>query len=101
MVDERDLQIKITSLRALLHTERELISKISQVLASLDAIRLKEDGTPKTDSATGTPMSETRRQEIYDICKVEAEKVISGSFPVRLVPPTPDPAQESDGPRQE
>ncbi len=92
MVDERDLEIKTTSLRALLATERELINKISQVLTSLDAIRLKEDGTPKTDTATGAPMSEARRQEIYDACTAAAQKIIDGYYTAIVSPPLDLPA---------
>lgn len=74
-VDEADLILKVNSLVALRTDRHEQIRKIEQTLESLQSILL-EDGNRKTDGSTGTQMSATRRQEVYDACIAVANELL-------------------------
>ncbi len=91
-IDESELITKVTSLQARLYDTKDEMNRITQVLTSLDTILLGADGNPKIDAQTGRPLSQARRQEIYDICMAEGQKIIDDyHVRLRIPPPSTDP----------
>ena len=75
MIDEHNLQIKINSLVAIQTQKQVEINQIIHVLESLQDIRQK-DGTNPTDLRLNQMMSDTTRQEIYDVCIPTADEIL-------------------------
>ncbi len=77
MIDAQELQVKINTLRGLRATYISRTSKIENVTDSLDSIKMVGDAMP-IDPATNQPMTEARRQAIYDACSPVADGLIEG-----------------------
>ena len=85
MVNKQNLQIKINSLVALKASTWARHESILGVLESLNYIRDEN----VIDRDTNLPMTETRRQEIYDACVAAADELIQQTFP-----PTDNPSDD-------
>lgn len=74
-IDESVLQTKRDSVLVLLHNTRDKLNDIEHVFECLDNI-IQIDNANPIDSRTGTTMTDTTRQEIYDACIADANELL-------------------------
>ena len=74
-VDERELDVLITSLAALRDGCRQTASDADACLATLNKIR-QVDGANPTDPDTHAAMTQARRNEVYDGCLPAANQLL-------------------------
>lgn len=75
MIDEDELEIITRSLEAFKATLYEEMGIVDRVLNELGSIKFTDSGRP-IDSGTGMPITDERRQLIYDCCMKEARKLL-------------------------
>lgn len=64
------------SLRGVISGKEDEINKIYSIIEGLDIIKKDGDNNP-IDKYTGTVMTDSRRQEIYDTCIQKAESILN------------------------
>ena len=72
MIDKQNLQIKVNSLVAL---KAGIWAKHEAILGVLESLKYIQN-EDAIDRDTNQPMSETRRQEIYDACIAAADDLL-------------------------
>ena len=76
VVDEEQLKQITVSLKASAAGHNETSNTMIQMAHTFEKIEL-ENGSPKIDEDTNQPMTQARRDEIYDKCIEEAKRLLS------------------------
>jgi len=75
-IDEAVLDQTISDLKAKLDVNEDEGNKLRGVLSAISHIQ-KVNGKVIGDRGTNQPMSDERRQEIYDACKPQADAILA------------------------
>ena len=80
MIDEEALETAVRDLRVSVLASQERTEKLTDCRSKLESIcrpwHAGERGSNPPDPVTGQAMTDARRQEIYDACLTEAQRLI-------------------------
>ena len=66
----------VNTLKGKTQSRLDSVADISKVISVLESIKLDDNGNMPLDNSLGSPITEERRQNIYDHCMEKANRII-------------------------